>query len=645
MRPDRPTGFLRVVSRDEAERLWREAVSFEPRGEEEADLAAALGRVLSRDVVSPEDVPGFRRADRDGFAVRARDTFGATEERPALLRRGARALSPGAAAGPEHPEGGATPIATGAVVPRGADAVVMVEDTLEEGAAVRVLHPVVPGENLTQPGTDVARGETVAHRGDRLTARDTAVLAACGIARVPVFRRPRVAVLSSGDEVVPPGAALREGLVRDCNARALADAVRAEGAEAEERGVVPDRAEALERALREAAAAADLVLLSGGTSKGGGDLADSVLGGMEGGRLVVHGVALRPGKPLGLGLVGTTPVALLPGFPTSALFTFTELVLPQLRRMAGLPPREERERVRARLAVRLRSVRGLLDFTLVDLVRDRDGALLAYPVGKGSGSVTTFARADGFVRVPEEREQIEAGEEVEVTPVAAGGRPADLTVIGSHCPGLDLLLRVLRERHGHRAKVVPVGSMAGLEAAKRGACDLAGVHLLDEGSDSYNEPFVRGNPALELLRGYGRRQGFVYRRRDPRFEGKDAAACAAAARADPGFLLAQRNRGSGTRVLVDRLFGGESRDLRGGDAELRTHAAVCAAVRHGKADGGVAEETAARAATLGFAFLREERFDFVLPAGRLERPAVRDFAALLEDPAVRAALREAGFLA
>ena len=533
-------------------------------------------------------------------------------------------------------------MATGAAVPRGADAVVMIEDAAAEGDRLLVRRAVVPGENLTQAGTDLARGETVGRRGEFLTPRETAVLAACGIGRVSVVRRPRVAVLSTGDEIVGPGAAMREGLVRDVNARAVADAVRGAGGDPEERGVVPDRREALEEAIRSAAASFDLVLLSGGTSKGAGDLAAGVLAGLPGARVLVHGVALKPGKPLLLSVVGGTPVAVLPGFPTSAIFTFHEFVAPEIRRMAGLPEHPPGETIRARLAVRLRSKKGFLDFSLVDLVRGREG-LLAWPVGKGSGSITTWARSDGFLAVPENREQMEAGEEVDVTPLAPGRPPADLAVVGSHCRGLEILLRLLGERTGFTAKILSVGSTAGLEAARRGACDLAGVHLLDEATDAYNEPFVRGDASLVLAPGYGRRQGFVFRAGDARFEGRTAAECAAAARGDPSFLLAQRNRGSGTRILVDSIFSCDTSALRGGDAELRTHAAVCAAVRHGKADGGIAEETAARAAGLGFAFLREERFDLLVPADRMEKPAVRAFLAVLADPAARAVLRAEGF--
>ncbi|MHC4820162.1 MAG: molybdopterin biosynthesis protein [Planctomycetota bacterium] len=635
------TGFLTVVSREDAKRLWDEAASFGSLSAEEVPIAEALGRVVAQDLSAPEDVPSFRRADRDGYAVRAQDTFGATEEDPVTVARSGFSLTPGQEAAEEHAAGHATEVATGAVVPRGADAVVMVEDTREEEGDVKLLHSVVPGQHVTQAGTDVAAGESIARAGDHLTSRDTAVLAACGVGTVPVVGRPKVAVLSTGDEIIPPGADLREGLVRDCNARSLADAVRDAGGVPDERGVVLDERDAVEAAILSAVEASDLVLLSGGTSKGAGDLAGSVLRDMEGAEVLVHGVALKPGKPLLLAVVGGTPLAVLPGFPTSALFTFHEFIAPVIRQMAGLPPHEYGDNMEATLAVRLRSKRGFQDFNLVDLVHGRDG-VLAYPVGKGSGSITTFARADGFLAVPEEREQVEAGETVHVTPL--GGNPRhDLAIVGSHCAGIDRLLRLVRDRSGFTAKVIAVGSTAGLEAARRGGCDLAGIHLLDEETDTYNAPFVERAGGIVLVPGYRRRQGWVYRPGDSRFEGLDAAQCATAASEDDGFLLAQRNRGSGTRLLIDRLFDGESATLQGGDAELRSHTAVCAAVKHGKADGGVAEETVARAAGLSFAFLREEHFDFAVPSDRMERPSVLAFVSVLQSEEAKAVLQGAGF--
>ncbi len=632
--------FLDVIDRDEAERRFRAALDLRPLPAEEVPLSLSWGRVLDRDVVAPVDVPGFDRADVDGFAVRAEDTFGAAEERPATLRLSREVLATGVVPSEEVAPGTATAVATGAVLPRGADAVVMVEHTDPSGDAILVRRPVAPGANVTFAGTDVGRGETVLRRGEPLTARETGVLAALGLARVGVVRRPRVAILSTGDELVAPGGSLRPGLVYDSNAVILADAVRELGGEPVPFGIVPDAADALENELR-GALACDLVLLSGGTSKGAGDLSYRVVGRLGKPGILAHGVALKPGKPLCLAAVEAgggrvVPVVILPGFPTSAIFTFREFVAPVVRLLGGRPE-EPDSVVTARVPVRVNSERGRTEYLLVGLVGEGRG-LAAYPMGKGSGSVTTFSRADGFTVIPRQREYLEADEEVEVHLIGQGLRPADLVVIGSHCVGLDRLLGMLHGR-GTRTKFLAVGSSGGLAAARRGECDLAGVHLLDPRTDTYNRPFL--TPDLELLPGYGRLQGVVFRRGDERFEGRGAAEAVAGVAADPSCVMVNRNRGSGTRVLLDRLLG--SARPPGHLAEARSHNAVAAAVAQGRADWGVAISTVAADSGLGFLPLQEEQYDFVVPRARLDRPSVRAFRGLLAEEPARAALAALGF--
>jgi putative molybdopterin biosynthesis protein len=340
------------------------------------------------------------------------------------------------------------------------------------------------------------------------------------------------------------------------------------------------------------------------------------------------------------------PVAVLPGFPTSAIFTFHEFLAPVLRRLAG-QDEQPAGVVKARLPLRVNSERGRTEYLLVGLVATEHppqpaaatrADYVAYPMGKGSGSVTAFGRADGFVIIPRQREYLERDSVVDVHLLDANIRPADLVVIGSHCTGLDYLLGELHRR-GVRSKVLAVGSTGGLEAAKRGECDLAGVHLLDPQTDSYNRPFL--TEALELVLGYGRTQGLVFRPGDARFEGRDVAGAAAAALADPACVLVNRNRGSGTRLLIDRLLG--SARPAGYLAEPRSHNAVAAAVAQGRADWGVAIEPVARASGLGFLPLRAEQYDFVVPRSRRERPAVRAFVELLACPATRRALSAMGF--
>jgi putative molybdopterin biosynthesis protein len=260
-------------------------------------------------------------------------------------------------------------------------------------------------------------------------------------------------------------------------------------------------------------------------------------------------------------------------------------------------------------------------------------------MGKGSGSVTTFSRADGFIIIPRQREYVDTGEQVEVHLLGQGFQPADLVVIGSHCVGLDYLLGRLQER-GLRSKFLAVGSTGGLNAARRGECDLAGVHLLDPITNTYNRPFLGDN--LLLIPGYGRLQGIVFRKGDPRFEGRTINDAVVAALGDPACVLVNRNRGSGTRVLIDRLLG----DARpaGYLTEPRSHNAVAAAVAQGRADWGVAISTVARDACLGFLPLQDEQYDFVVPRSRWDRPAVQSFRGLLREDETRAALLARGFV-
>jgi putative molybdopterin biosynthesis protein len=634
--------FLDVIDRDEAERRFRAALDLRPLAAAEVALADALGRVLAADVVAPLDVPGFDRANVDGFAVRAEDTFGASEDDPRTLRLNAEVLATGVEPRRAVEPGTATAIATGAIVPRGADAVVMIEYTDAAAGRLTVRRPAAPGANITFAGTDIGRGETVLRRGELLTSRETGVLAALGLARVAVVRRPRVAVISTGDEIIPAGAAMRPGLVYDSNATILADAVRELGGEPVPLGIVPDDPARLEAILRRALSC-DLVLLSGGTSKGAGDLSYRVVGALGEPGIIAHGVALKPGKPLCLAAVRQgsrmVPVAILPGFPTSAIFTFSEFIAPVIRRLAGRPD-DPTAVVPARLPMRVNSERGRTEYLLVGLVTSDDHSLryAAYPMGKGSGSVTTFSRADGFVIIPRQREYLEAGDVVQVHLLGQGLRPADLVVIGSHCVGLDYLLGRMQDE-GVRGKFLAVGSTGGLTAARRGECDLAGIHLLDPATSTYNRPYL--GDELRLIPGYGRLQGIVFRRGDPRFEGRPALEAVAAALADPGCVLVNRNRGSGTRVLIDRLLG--ARRPPGHLTEARSHNAVAAAVAQGRADWGVAIVNVAADAGLGFLALQEEQYDFAVPRARWDRPAVRAFRELLAREDVRAALRAMRF--
>ena len=633
------TQFLNVVSRDEATARFRDHLRLAPLGEERVPLGDALDRVLARDVVAAIDVPGFDRANVDGFAVQAHDTFGAMEETPRALRVNGEVLAPGIVPALPVTPGHATPIATGGMLPRGADAVLMVEHSELVGSAddrlVEVRRPLTGGENVSYASTDIARGETVLRAGQRLTSREIGVLAALGLPECVVFRRPRVAIFSTGNEIVAPGETLRPGAVYDSNAAIIGAAVEELGGIAVHLGVIADNEQALAAALARGLES-DVVVFSGGTSKGAGDVSYRIVHALRDPGVVAHGVALKPGKPICLAVTGGKPVVVLPGFPTSAIFTFHEFLAPVIRAFAGLPP-ERRHAVPATLPMRVNSERGRTEYLLVGLVQGTDG-YLAYPMGKGSGSVTTFSGADGFITIDQHTEIVDAGSIVEVTLLGQQLEPADLVIIGSHCVGLDLLVGKLM-RQGVRAKLIMVGSMGGLAAAKRGECDIAGLHLMDPATGEYNRHLL--NDALALVPGYGRMQGFVFRRGDPRFEGKTLVDAIATALGETGCTMVNRNAGSGTRIIIDQWLG--DRRPAGYGTQTKSHNAVAVAISQQRADWGIAIDTVARQYGLGFIPVQEEQYDFIVPTARLDRPAVRAFRELLDDPDVRGELAALGF--
>jgi putative molybdopterin biosynthesis protein len=354
--------------------------------------------------------------------------------------------------------------------------------------------------------------------------------------------------------------------------------------------------------------------------------------------VVVHGVAIKPGKPVCLAVTAGKPLVVLPGFPTSAIFTFHEFVAPVIRAMAGLP-RQEADHIEATLPLGLASERGRTEFKMVSLVeRTEGGSLAAYPIAKDSGSVTSFSQADGFIAIGQHVESVPAETPVTVQLIGRPLRLADLVIIGSHCVGLDLLIERL-EAQGVAVKVMNVGSTGGLAAANRGECDLAPIHLMDPVTAAYNRPFLA--PGLALIPGYRRLQGITFRKGDRRFKDRSAEEALAAALADPDCLMVGRNAGSGTRILLDRLMGGAR--PAGYWSQPKSHNAVAVAVAQERADWGMTIESVARQYDLGFIPVQDEHYDFAVPAARLDRQPVKKFRDLLEDATLKVELAARGF--
>ena len=631
-RAARQEQFLEVVSAEEAYSRFTSRVEMSPGPHETVLLSAALGRVLAQDATALIDVPPFDRANVDGFALRSADTIGASDVTPRRLRLNAEVIVCGHAPTLQVDPDSATTIATGGVIPRGADAVLMVEHTElidHDGVlAIELRRPARPGQFISYAGSDIARGEVALRRKTFISSREIGMLAACGISEVSVLRKPKVAVLSTGDELVAPGDALGPARVYDSNGAILAAAIAEASGEPIPFGAFGDDENALEAALRAALASCDLVVLSGGTSKGAGDISHRVVAKLGHPGVLVHGVALKPGKPLCLDVIEGKPVAVLPGFPTSAIFTFHTFIAPVIRARSGLPTQAPRV-VDADTSVRISSEIGRKEFVLVALVEGTNGPV-AFPISKGSGAVTSFSQADGFVEIAPLASALDAGTRARVTLIGPAAGPSDLVIMGSHDSALDLIIGELAER-GFTTRSVAIGSLGGVAAVERGECDLAPVHLIDPTSGLYNVHLKR--PGLILEKGWNRMQGFVCRPDDPRFAGYSSADAIRIALADKDCLMVNRNMGSGTRLLIDRLLGGTR--PAGYSNQPRSHNAVAAAVIQGRADWGIAIRSVANLYGLAFLPIAPEQYDFLLREDRRNRPAMQAFLAALGSEELR----------
>jgi putative molybdopterin biosynthesis protein len=614
--------FHRLLSVEEGISRIAEALGgLKPIGVEEVDLEDAVGRILAEPIYSKADSPPFDRSEVDGYAVDSRSVAGADEDNPVRLKVVGR-VGVGQKPDVEVRLNEAVEVATGAPLPKGADSVVMVEYTKREGDYILVYRSTAPGENVGEAAADLTVGDIVLHQGTLLTPREIAVLIVSGYNRVKVYRRPRVSIFSTGDELQPPGTNLLYGKVYDVNGITIKALVEESGGSAKYLGILGDRFDEVKSAVSSALKDSDIIITSGSTSAGLGDIIYKVVDDLGKPGLLVHGLRIKPGKPTVAGVVDGKIFIGLPGFPLSAMIAFYVFARPIIQKLAGF--RGEAGVVqRAQLPYRVPAGRGKREYVPVHLVSSPRG-LVAYPVLGSPGAASALSFADGFIEVGEDREFLDEGEVVDVHLLSQRVRLVELVIIGSHCPGVSLLT----ELAGLSAKIVNVGSLMGWFAVKRGEADIAGTHLLHEQTLQYNTPFIEiyglQNSAV-LIRGYSRMQGFMVKKGNP----KNIRSFKDLLRDDVVFI--NRNKGSGTRALIDHnlstlipLSEAASR-IRGYTREAKTHSAVAAAVAQGRADVGVGVEAWAYAYDLDFIPLAEERFDFLIPVEKLNKAAVQKF--------------------
>jgi putative molybdopterin biosynthesis protein len=600
-------------------------------------LDKAVGRVTAEPVWATRSSPPFDAAAMDGIAVHSGDTVGASETSPVLLEAGSFEI-----------------VDTGDPVPGDFDAVVMREDVHEVDGGVQLQAAAAPFQHVRSIGEDVSAAELLLPAGHRLRPVDVAAAGAAGATELVVRRRPVVTVIPTGDEIRPVGTALGDGELPDTNSVMLATQAEAAGCEAHRFEITADVPEQIAEAVRAAAARSDLVIVIAGSSAGRDDHTAEVVASV--GTLAVHGVAVRPGHPVVLGVVHAdaeasdgardaaraTPVLGAPGYPVSAALTFDIFAAPLLARLEGAPP-PEAPVAQARLARKLASTMGMDDWVRVRLGRV-GGRLVATPLPRGAGVLTSLVRADGLLVVPAALEGHHAGEDVTVRLLRGVGE-IDRTIVatGSHDLVLDLAASALRDRDPRVTLASSnVGSLGGLTALRDGLCHVAGSHLLDPATGEYTLPYLeRLLPGRDVavVRLVHRDQGLIVA------PGNPTGATGIEDVARRGLRYVNRQRGAGTRMLLDHELarqGIEPDAIDGYRREEHTHLAVAAAVAAGRADCGLGVLAAARAFGLDFVPMAKEPYDLVLLKDSIEDQLLAPLWALLDSADFRRHVEELG---
>ena len=581
----------------EALEIWLGLIGTLRTAEEQVHAASSLGRVTSQPVIAIRSVPHYHGAAMDGYAVRARDTFGASDTTPLRLT-GQSAL----------------PVDTGDPLPKGADAVIMIEHVERVShSEIEIRSAAFPWQHVRKVGEDIVAGELLLPRQHVLRPADVGSLLAAGTLTASVFARPQVFIQPTGSEIIPAGRAAEAlpGQIVEFNGAILAGMVEQCGGVPILREVVPDEYDSIKEALREGVeSSADVVLINAGSSAGSEDYTAAVI--EELGEVLTHGVAMMPGKPVILGVVGGKPVVGIPGYPISAIMAFEQFVRPLLYSLQGRQS-PVFPTVSAVLGRKLPSKLGLEEFVRVILGRV-DDRLVAMPIQRGAGIITSLTRADGILQVPQELEGVDEGSVVEVRALRSKDQlDYTLIMIGSHDNTIDLIANELKGRDSRiHLSSSNVGSLGGLMALRRRLTHFAGSHLLDTQAGEYNysyvERYLKGTP-VRLVQLAMREQGLLVGKTNP----KGINAIEDLLRPDVVFI--NRQAGSGTRVLFDYCIqqrGLPADKINGYDQEEFTHMSVAVNILSGRADAGMAIYSSAKALDLGFIPIGRERYDLVI---------------------------------
>ncbi|NOX21174.1 MAG: molybdopterin biosynthesis protein [Nitrospirae bacterium] len=598
--------YVKSQSLKEALKVWSEYIASLPYSDiEEIPVSESLHRVTAEAVSAHISSPFYHASAMDGYAVRFEDTHGASETTPVKLKLGEQAV----------------PVNTGNPLPEGFNAVVMVEDVHQEGDYIIINESLTPYQNVRTVGEDIVQTELILPENHLIRPVDIAALLAGGHTRVKVRRKPVVGVIPTGDEVVEPGSPLKPGNIIEFNSRMISSMTALWGGECRRESITSDSKEILKDKAINLLNYCDFLVIIAGSSVGTKDHTPELLGDL--GEVLVHGVNIKPGKPVILASINGKPVMGLPGYPVSAYITYELFARPLIYHLQGLKPPSSKL-IKARLSRPVYSSLGQTEFLRVKVGKVA-GEFVASPVGRGAGAIMTVQRADGIVEIPEGSEGFAQNEEVTVRLLRSEEEIENTIVcIGSHDNCLDLMANFLKKRHPlYSLSSAHLGSMGGIVAIRQSQAHIAGTHLLDEATGEYNIPYIKRllkDVPLVLINLVYRMQGFIVKKGNP----KNIQSVEDLLRDDITFI--NRQAGSGTRVLTDKLLRERDIDpsrIKGYNREEYTHMGIASAVATGVADVGVGILTAAQALGLDFIPIAKERYDLIIPKEHLERPMIK----------------------
>lgn len=592
---------------------------------EKIPVTDALGRVTSEAVYAKISAPHYNACAMDGLALLAKSTFGATDTTPVMLKEGIDFVR----------------IDTGDPLPERFDAVVMIEEVIElADGMVKLLNAATPWQHIRQIGEDLCASEMIIPSNTRIGAAAIGAMLAGGVLQVMVWKKPVIGLIPTGDEIVRPTDCPGAGEIIEYNTAIFAAMLVDWGATSKIYAITPDRFEQIRDVVTKAAAECDLVILNAGSSAGREDFSAKAIG--AAGKVIAHGIAIRPGKPTILGVVNNRPVVGVPGYPVSGMMVMEKMFKRILENLTQIDSRV-RLRTKATLSRKIVSSLKYKEFIRMKLGKV-DGRLIATPLNRGAGVVTSLVKADGLLEIPINSEGYEAGQEIEVELLKSAAEIQNtLVVIGSHDPLLDVVSDLMRRKYpDHYVASAHVGSMGGIMAVKRGEAHSAGIHLLDEATGEYNTGFIRRylqNEKILRIQGVQRVQGLMVAAGNP----KKVTGLKDIAR--DGVRYVNRQKGSGTRILLDYLLRKDHisvEDIYGYEREEFTHMSVATLVASGSADAGMGIYAAAKVYGLDFIPLSEEEYDFIMPARFGELEIVKHFLKILESEEFQAELKRMG---